>query len=368
MAHAALLPQLHSPSDLHQVLAADLPGSAAHAVHQLRDFTPSQNSPERSDHPYKEKERFTKDLAPEPKSKGLSGIEKESRGQVHRGAVAAPRVLACYPDALVVRGGRQLSRGAARLWDQLHRLACDAGRERFYEQLPRQITFHCPAVTLAGLIGVSDRHLARLAGELETVGLLDCGGHAQNVGGRSMYDGTLWAVLVAPGDEPPRIRADDWRHNWRPDFYADVEGKTGAAAEMSELLKAEADEAEKYRAAKARAAMPGAKNPPPLSSSDILPRPTLEAVVHGLHSLWHLHASKRARAVGLLASQLAQSLDEPERRRYWCRVIWDALRAEIEECSGLQVLAAQLSRLQADLREGAPWRNPGAVLAARLKA
>ena len=33
-----------------------------------------------------------------------------------------------------------------------------------------------------------------------------------------------------------------------------------------------------------------------------------------------------------------------------------------------QVLAAQISRLEVDLREGAPWRNPGAVLAAPVFA
>lgn len=366
MARAALSSQPF-PAGGHQVLDTPPFADVLPPVHQIAGFTPSRSSPERSEHPNTESERLPEDLAFGPRSKGLLGIEKESRGQVLRGAVVAPRVMACYPDALVVLGDRHISRGEARLWDQLHRLACDAGRERFYEQLPRQITFHCPAVTLAGLLGISDRHLARLARGLETAGLLDCGGHAQNIGGRSMYDGTLWAVLVAPGDEPPRIRAEDWRHNWRPDFHADVEGKTGAAAEMSELLRTGADEVEKYRAAKARAATPGAKNPPPLSSSDISPRPTLEAVIHGLHALWNLHASKRARAVGLLASQTAQSLGEPERRLYWCRVIWDALRSEVEERAGLQVLAAQFSRLQADLKEGAPWHNPGAVLAARLK-
>jgi len=71
--------------------------------------------------------------------------------------------------------------------------------------------------------------------------------------------------------------------------------------------------------------------------------------------------------VGALASQIAAALSEADRRRYWCRVIWEALRAENEQRAGLQVLAAQLGRLQADLDEGAPWKNPGAVLAARLK-
>lgn len=286
-------------------------------------------------------------------------------------AAPEPRVLASFAPAGAVLGDRVLSRGARRLWDHLHALAVDAARTRGYLDAVHQVVYHCPLVTLAGLLDVTSRHLARLAHELEAVGLLDSGGHAQRVGLRSMYDGTLWAVLMVPEGEPPRLRAEDWRHCWRPDFAADVEGKTGAAAEMSELLKAEADEAEKYGAARLRAANSGladGQQLPPLSSSDILPRPCLRAVVEALPGLLVLHSSKRARAVGVLASQIAAALVEPDRRRYWCRIIWDALRAENELRPGLQVLAAQFARLDVDIREGAPWRNPGAVLAARLKS
>lgn len=279
-----------------------------------------------------------------------------------------PRVLATFEPSGLVLGDRRISRGAARLWSQLHRLALDVARERRYTEQVRQVVYHCPAVTLAGLLDVTDRHLRRLAAELEAVGLLDTGGHVQLVTGRSMYDGTLWAVLTQPGAEPPRLRAEDWRHQWRPDFQADVMGKTGALAEMSELQAEGATEEERFRAAKHRAAVPGAKNPPPLSSSDIQPRATLAAVVLGLGELWHLHATKRARAVGVLASMICAALGEPDRRRYWCRVIWEALRSQGELRAGLQVLQAQVSRLDADIREGAPWRNPGAILAARLKA
>lgn len=279
----------------------------------------------------------------------------------------APRVLASFAAAEAVQGERWLSGGARRLWSYLHRLALDVAREREYVERVRQVVYHCPAVTLAGVLGVTDRHLRRLAHELEAVGLLDCGGHAQSVGGRSMYGGTLWAVLVQPEAQAPRLTAAEWKHVWRPDFAADVHGKTGAALEMSELQTQEADTEEKYRAAKQRAAVPDGKYPPPLSSSDISARPCLRAVVDGLATLAGVHSSKRPRMVGALASQIAGALSEPERRRYWCRVIWEALRAENEQRAGLQVLSAQLGRLQADLDEGAPWKNAGAVLAARLK-
>lgn len=278
-----------------------------------------------------------------------------------------PRVLAVFPSFEALTGAVSLTAGELRAFRLLHRLAVDVARERRYEATPSQVVFHCPAVTLAGALGITDRHLRRLAAGLEAAGLIDCGGHAQQVGARTLYDGTLWAVLTRPG-EPPRIRAEDWRHNWRPDFSADVHAKSGAALEMSELLSKCAEPEDKYKAAKDRAAVSVALRAPLSSSSDISPRPTLKAVLEGLSGLWHLHLSKRARAVGVLASQLAAALVEPDRRRYWCRVLWEALRAQDEgRTGGLAALAGQLDRLSADLLEGAPWRSPGAVLAARLK-
>lgn len=287
----------------------------------------------------------------------------------HQDTPPAPRVLATYASAEEVSAARPLSLGARRLWGLLHRLALDMSRDRGYTFVASQIVLHLPLASLAGNLGYHPDHVARLGRELERAGLLDRGGHVQRVKGFSMYDGTLWAVLMVPGGEPPRIRAEEWRHNWRPGYEAELDAKTGAAWEMSELHARGADAEEKYQAARARAANPGvdAQNHPPLPSSDNYDHTSLKTVVERLGEIWHLHPSKRPRAIGLLASQIARVLLEPERRLYWCKVIWDALKSQNELRGGLQVLAAQISRLEVDLREGAPWRNPGAVLAARLK-
>jgi hypothetical protein len=280
-----------------------------------------------------------------------------------------PRILALFPSFEALIGAAKLSTAERRAFRLLHRLAVDVARERRYEVTPHQVVYHCPAVTIAGVLGITDRHLRRLVAGLERVGLLDCGGHAQQVGARSLYDGTLWAVLMIPNTEPPRIRAEDWRHTWRPGFEADVHAKTGATLEMSELLQEHAELEDKYRAAKDRAAVPGASSTPAASSSDIFSSASLRSVIDGVTGLWRLHSSKRPRAVGVLASQIATALIEPERRRYWCRVLWQALTAQDEgRTGGLSALIGQLDRLAADLLEGAPWRSPGAVLAARLKS
>lgn len=282
-----------------------------------------------------------------------------------------PRVLASFPsaDELTASLGVTLSRGAQRVWRTLYRLAVDVARAREYTVTPSQVTYHCPAISAAAACGYTDRHLRSLVSEVERAGLLDAGGHAQNVCGRSLYDGTLWSVRTQLDADAPRIRADEWRHNWRPDFAADVEGRKGAAAEISELQATQADAETKYQAAKARAAVLDSNFSPAVSSSEIPAPAGLRAVAERLSGLWHIHPRHRSREVGQLASALCAALCEPERRRYWCRALWEALKAQNEgRTGGLQALAAQLSRLAADLSEGAPWHRPGAVLAARLKA
>lgn len=278
----------------------------------------------------------------------------------------APRVLAtfCCADELVV--GHALSRGAARVWGVLHRLAVDTARARAYTVTPDQVTFHCPAVTVAGVLNYTDRHLRTLANELAAAGLIEYGGHAQTVAGRNLYDGTLWAVTTRPG-ATARVRIEEWRHMWRPTFQLDYEGKTGAMKEISELQTQQGNEEERYEVARRRAAVPGVVLNPAMPSSEIVLTQGLRAVVEQLPAVWQVHVRHRAREVGKLASAIAGALSEPERRRYWCRVLWDALRSEQEDRGGVQVLGAQLARLAGDLDEGAPWRNAGAVLAARLR-
>jgi len=279
----------------------------------------------------------------------------------------APKPLV-FPSAVEVIEGRKLSRGAVRLFLCLHRLARDVAWARGYRFVPDQVTFHLPAVSLAGLLEYHADHVARLGRELERAGLLDCGGHAQTVMGRNMWDGTLWAVKMRQEADVPRIRAEEWRHEWRPGFAADVEGKRGAAAEMSALNAEGASVEEKYRAIKARAVVPDGVYPPAAPTPDKATPAGLRAVVEALPGLWSAHPRHRAREVGKLASAMSHALSEPERRRYWCRVFWEAFRAEIEgRTGGLGALGAQISRLAADLAEDAPWKSPGAILAGRLR-
>lgn len=289
----------------------------------------------------------------------------------------APRVLASYPSADDLAEGLNLSRPALKVWRTVYALAVDTGKARGYTVRPDQITYHCPQVSVAAAVGYSlkgggdngARQLRNVIPELEAAGLLDTGSHAQTVLGRSMWDGSLWSVKTRREADPPRIRADEWRHNWRPSFSADVLGKTGALKEISELLTQEGEKANYYEAAKRRAAVPESNFPAAVSSSEIPAPAGLRAVaerVCGLFAFTNLR--RRAVEVGHLADAICSALNEPERRRYWCKVLHEALKDAAEgRGNALLFVAEQFRRIVTDLEEGAPWRNAGAVLAARLR-
>lgn len=282
-----------------------------------------------------------------------------------------PTVTSAWPSAAEVLGDRRLSRGATLLWNWLHALALYVASVRGHTVLPNHLTFHLPAVIVAALAGYSERHLYRLADELRRAGLIDERGHVGQVGKMRRYDGTLWAISLKPGAARPRLRWFEFKHDWRPDFASDYHSEKGAYHElqaiMAEPFTLQERQGKVLRLARDwAAAMKNEKNPVG-GGSDMRPGRVLQAIARDLPALIHLHPRQRHREVSRLALDLAHALGEPGRHRQHCAAIYAALQAENEQRPGLHRFALQLERLATDLAELAPWRKPGAVLAARLR-
>lgn len=291
--------------------------------------------------------------------------------RVSQAAPAPAAPLRPFSDPIELTLGVALSAGAIKVFAVLHRLACAVAKVRAYRINPDVLTFHSPALVVARLVGYTPRHTRRLVSELKAAGLVAGGPHASRVGLRSLWDGTVWAVKVREGEAVPFVTTEDWKHAWRPDFEADVIGKTGAAAMMSLLLSKQEDAELLYRlvALAANAGVYVEQKPAERSSEDI-PAETVQDVIYRLGELPIAHARKRAALVSELAEALAHRIDDGNQwRRWWCAVIWRAWNAHTEgRTGGLEALAGALARIEADRRE-APhiWRRPGAVLAARLR-
>jgi hypothetical protein len=94
----------------------------------------------------------------------------------------------------------------------------------------------------------------------------------------------------------------------------------------------------------------------------------VQDVVYLLPTVLEAHPTKRGVLVDLLSATLARSLDDEHSQAYYAKAIWQAYRTSAEGRAGLQVLAAQLARLDVDRREWVKLKRPAALLASRLRA
>jgi hypothetical protein len=283
-------------------------------------------------------------------------------------------VLASYPDTETVKAGIPVSRGAAKVFDLLHSLAVNAARSRGYTVRPGSVTLHIPASLVALGVSYTSRHLRRLLPELEEVGLIACGPHASKVKDMSLWDGYLWSVKLSPGEGIPRLRREEWKHQWR-NFAQDIEaGRTVKALleRMSSLHDPQKKEAVNT-ALQDFAVNPYSALAPVVSSADMAGADSPNAVQdmrelgYRLGELVNLPAEKRAEGVGRMASALSHSLGDFHSRRWYCSLIWQSLAAEQEGRGGLGILAAALTRLEVDRKEWKELRNPAALLTFRLR-
>jgi hypothetical protein len=267
-----------------------------------------------------------------------------------------------------------LTKGAAKVFDLLHSLAVNAARSRGYTVRPGSVTLHIPASLVALGVSYTSRHLRRLLPELEEVGLIACGAHASKVRDMSLWDGFLWSVKVSPGEGIPRLRREEWKHQWR-NFAQDIEaGRTVKALleRMSSLHPEERKEAVEA-ALKDASVIPGNIKYPVVCSADISTADSPNAVQdmrelgYRLGELVNLPAEKRAEGVGRIASALSNALGDFHSRRWYCSLIWQSLAAEQEGRGGLGILAAALTRLEVDRKEWKELRNPAALLTFRLR-
>ena len=194
------------------------------------------------------------------------------------------------------------------------------------------------------------------------------------VKGMGLWGGCLFAVKVKVGEVLPRLKRDDWRHQWR-NLEADIEAGHTVKAVLTAISHLHGDDRKDavQDALKAWAVSPGNALNPVVYKGEVAHAEGVGVVqdvrdiVYRLGDLVHVHPTKRAERVGRLAAALSRALGDAHSRRFYCAVLWQAWRGEIEGRGTLQTLCAVLLRLEADRQEWADLRNPAALLVARLK-
>ena len=288
------------------------------------------------------------------------------------------------------RGRGVGTEGPGRLARLLDALARHVFKTRGYRLTPGQIVFHTSQELLAEALDVDVATVRRWTRLLEARGYCDSRPHFSDMSqdGETVtaVDGMLYAVRLTPGHRA-RLGYDDLSHQWR-DLDADRKaGRTAWAllkAVRAEKKQARLEGKKKLRgstsptcggawvqALKDWAVTPGTTSDPLEDDPRNFPPEearTVQDVVYALPLVLDAHPTKRAALVGMLGSALARQLHDQHSRRWYCRLIWDAYAASVEGRQGLQQLAAQLARLDADRREWGGLRNPAALLVTRLRS
>jgi hypothetical protein len=276
---------------------------------------------------------------------------------------------------------------------------------------PRQIVLHLSAEMLAAELGKNPDTIREWTKLLEELGYLHARPHytraTRNGQKGTVVDGTLYAIRLQPGHKA-KLSFKDLSKSYR-DLDADrLAGRTAfRVIERAEWLEQQALEhlAEQSLNAKNINTVPDAQTyirgstpiqvkahylleqlktwavtpgqvQDPLFSDPRISNPdelagavqTVQDVIYLLPTVAETHADKRAALVGILSAALARALNDQHSRRWYCKTIWAAWTTELEGRGGLQVLAAQLARLDVERQEWGTLRRPAALLNARLRA
>ena len=313
-----------------------------------------------------------------------------------------------------IRGRGAGSEGAGALARVLDELARHVLSVRPYKQkgdeAPRQVVVHLSAELLAKGLKRNDATVWRWTQALEDSGYLHARPHyttSTNQDGERVtrVDGTLYAVRLQPGHRA-RLDYRDLTRQYR-DLDADRAAGRTAYRAIATIERLNQEEREQVEAAergqnlnhleavpdsknkmqgstdillttsrymhilKQWAVTPGQIDIPLKNDPCIIGAETLKGVqnvVYLLPTVLEAHPTKRGVLVDLLSATLARALNDEHSQAFYAKAIWQAYRASAEGRAGLQVLAAQLSRLDVDRREWAELRRPAALLVARLCA
>lgn len=315
-------------------------------------------------------------------------------------------------DALRPQRGKGADTEGAGVWAQLlgelarHALTVRPDLYRRADgSLPPQMVLHLPNEMMAAQVEKNVSTLRLWTPILEALGYIDARPHYTTMTTRDgqripVIDGTLYAIRLQPGHKA-KLTYQDLNAQYRNLDEDRQAGRTAwkvvqRAEQLAEWEAAKArnangvpDEEKNMRGStahpmkaqylkdqlKAWAVTPGQVQDPLFADPRIFSAEELEEAVKTVQDVIYLlptvaesDANKRAALVGILGTALAHALEDDHSQRWYCKAIWKAWNAEVEGRGGLQVLAAQLARLDVDRHEWGGLKRPAALLNARLRA
>ncbi len=265
-----------------------------------------------------------------------------------------------------------LSRTALLLYQALRETAVQTGAARGYCAGTTHVTLHIPVEVVADAIGRHRVTVWRRLPELQAAGLVDARAHkCSSELGKSVNDGTLWAVRLNPDEgAPAKLTYEEMKHDrWRDLDRDRRRGRTAHRA-VREHRDKRVQRSSTPQGSYDLELLLSWSLPPETDQSPVIydrctgERRDLEAVL----DVRHVEKSERGGMVELAALALSQALRDADSVNFYQRLLWQLLRrydATGEDYSYQVYLAAQ--RARTDAAEGFA-RRPGALFTSRLKA
>ncbi len=257
---------------------------------------------------------------------------------------------------------------AGTLYQALQATARRAADARGYVRSTTHVTLHCPLEVVALSLGRHRVTVWRAARRLEALGLVEARPHKTTaLNGRTVNDGTLWAVRLNPDEgSPARLTYEELTHAWRDLDRDRRRGRTAYRAARDEVQQSKTLPECGYDLELLLAwSMPPQPTENPVTSDCCTgSRRDLETVL----DVPHAAKNDRAAMVDAGARALSGTLGDKNGLMFYRWLLWQLLR--LQDRTGAAPWHAVYEgarRARADAAEGFA-RKPGALFVSRLKA
>ncbi len=282
----------------------------------------------------------------------------------HSSAAAGADGILCIPETQL----EALSGTALVLYRALQATAQLTGEARGYVGSTTHVTLHCPLEVVATSTGRHRVTIWRAAKRLRALGLIDARPHKTTaLNGRTVNDGTLWAVRLNPDEgAPAKLTHEELTHVWRDLDRDRRRGRTAHRVVQERMQQSKELPLEGFdlELLLAWSLPPGTQKNPVMSDCCTGSRGELEAVL----DVQYAATEGRGVMVEAGAQALAAGLRDRGGLMFYRWLLWQLLR--LQDRTGAAPWYAVYEgarRARVDAQEGFA-RRPGALFVSRLKA
>jgi DNA-binding Lrp family transcriptional regulator len=228
-----------------------------------------------------------------------------------------------------------------------------------------QVSFFCPLEIIAKALNRERTTIWRRLKELQELGYVTARPHYTTYRGRTMIDGTVWAVKINPQQgTSARLSYEDLKARYR-NLSQDVEdGRTAYNVKTGVIQQSSIH---KDRQALIQELL--AWTLPPENTKTPVTFDCCKTDLLQVLDVPHVDKSERSQAVNHAAQAIGMALNDSNSINFYRQLLWQLLRRyNMNTNSGdeFQSLHDEVRRAQTDVNEGFA-RKGGAVLVSRLK-